>query len=627
MLWWTLRALKSRNPRRRVKAARRLRELRDPRAVRPLVDALSIPDQPGFYSHARASMAEALGLIGDQQAVEPLVALLEDASEEVCIKAVKALGRIMGVGYLIKATIHPSQDVRRAAHRTLSGDWDSFQSEEATGAVPELLTALRNEVGDIRASAALTLSNIRPRVYTEAVEPLADMLRDEEPHVRLASARALSMCGDKSAIERLVVALCDEEDDVRDAAKKALESIADYELLIDKWWKSEGAARAVPELLVGLENKHPAVRRSIASVLGKIGDPCSIDVLAAALMDSESHVRETAAEALANMNSRQAAEVLVEAFKRKETRSKAGRALKRMSKSIVIELLLPLLRNKSAEVRFEAITLLESAGWKPKDDAQRAQHAVARRKWNEAMKLGSAAVESLTVALQGGDEYVRRNAAQALGKIGGPSAVEPLVAAFKRGYKKAYLSGGTVVTPQSMSSMEWEDLVQALGESGDSQAVKPLLEVLSDADESHRLRAADALASLGWQPTDKAEKALWAVAAMRLSEVVELGSAAVEPLVFVLKTAIADNDPFTVEAVAQALGKIGDRLAVGPLQEALESSLRSTDVNAVQFDDGYASIIKDEVQAERRAHMAVKEALNKITKGDPNKTGKRRPLP
>jgi HEAT repeat protein len=76
----------------RTSAARALGEMRDPRAVEPLIAALS---DPSF--NVRQEAAASLGLIGDQRAVGPLLKLAWDetgAVDAVGLSAIHALGLI-----------------------------------------------------------------------------------------------------------------------------------------------------------------------------------------------------------------------------------------------------------------------------------------------------------------------------------------------------------------------------------------------------------------------------------------------------------------------------------------------------------------------------------------------------
>ena len=83
-----IKALEHKNIHVRERAAEALGELKDARAVEPLILALNGEDEGRFQA------AFALGRIGDKRAVEPLILALNDKNEDVREKAAKALEEI-----------------------------------------------------------------------------------------------------------------------------------------------------------------------------------------------------------------------------------------------------------------------------------------------------------------------------------------------------------------------------------------------------------------------------------------------------------------------------------------------------------------------------------------------------
>ncbi len=77
------------HPESREEAAEALGEIRDPKAVDPLIGALKDRDH-----EVREEAAEALGKIGDRRAAEPLNALLGDPDPKVRRAAESALARM-----------------------------------------------------------------------------------------------------------------------------------------------------------------------------------------------------------------------------------------------------------------------------------------------------------------------------------------------------------------------------------------------------------------------------------------------------------------------------------------------------------------------------------------------------
>jgi hypothetical protein len=117
---WRVRALKSGDPNARRQAIKAWGMDRDAGAVEHLIDALQAS---GFTNaNIRADAAEALGKIGDSDAVAPLVGALEDKQRFVRAAAVKALAEIGGAkakDALTQALEHKNEDVASAAEESL----------------------------------------------------------------------------------------------------------------------------------------------------------------------------------------------------------------------------------------------------------------------------------------------------------------------------------------------------------------------------------------------------------------------------------------------------------------------------------------------------------------------------
>jgi HEAT repeat protein len=156
--------------------------VKDRRAVAPLLDAIQAEDDSGLAS------ASALIRIGDPAAVEPLVQLLENRSEQVRIYAAYALGGLKD---------------RRA--------------------VPALVRSLADPSSSVRGIAAHALGQIGAH---DAVSPLVACLDDASPHVRSTAAYALAQLGDRQAAKKLEDRLQGDPDfTVRQAARDALDEL------------------------------------------------------------------------------------------------------------------------------------------------------------------------------------------------------------------------------------------------------------------------------------------------------------------------------------------------------------------------------------------------------------------
>jgi hypothetical protein len=127
-----------------------------------------------------------------------------------------------------------------------------------------------------------------------------------------------------------------------------------------------------------------------------------------------------------------------------------------------------------------------------------------------------AAVEPLMVALDDDSASVRIAVIAALGRIGDPAAVEPLMAALRSQAvdirKAAADSLGQVGDPRAVEALivcledaSWSvrcAAADALGQIRDARATEPLKAVFEDSDAIVRRAVAGALAALGWKPNE-----------------------------------------------------------------------------------------------------------------------------
>jgi hypothetical protein len=182
-------------------------------------------------------------------------------------------------------------------------------------------------------------------------------------------------------------------------------------------------------------------------------------------------------------------------------------------------------------------------------------------------------IEALGAALRSGDG----RAARRLGESGDPRAVEPLIAVLggelngPAATALGRLGDGRAVEPLiavlvDRSQRGRGSVATALGRLGDRQAVDALVTALGDRGTEVRRSAAAALDSLGWQPADDGQRAAKAIADRDWARVVTLGTAAVDPLLELVR---AGSD---VDHAAPALAEIGDGRAVPVLDGRLVRS-------------------------------------------------------
>ena len=239
-------------------------EFGDPTAAPILLKALDAMPGPWQYQ----SVVEALGKIGDERALKPLVDSLKGSVDRGSRKAV--INAIAGV--------------------------------TSSNTVPALLGIMTNYT-DSAGDVVEAMSRLRG---SQATEQLRDILNHSTGRAREAAAQALGMSGDPAALPVLLEAIDSNDDEARKAAAEALGMIAD--------------PKAIPALITALKDSSSDVRQEAAWALGRIGDPVGAPALIAALQDAEFAVRFAAAFALASIQDASAIVPLQPLLKDKERR-------------------------------------------------------------------------------------------------------------------------------------------------------------------------------------------------------------------------------------------------------------------------------------------------------------------
>lgn len=181
------------------------------------------------------------------------------------------------------------------------------------------------------------------------------------------------------------------------------------------------------------------------------------------------------------------------------------------------------------------------------------------------------------------DPKIQWQAADALGSLGTP-AIPLLVRELDSRHVAARIGAvealGAIrdwrVVPHLVDVMEHDHNIEvrwvaalALGNIGDPRAIPPLLSALRDRERYIRSSAATSLDRLGWTPANETEAAYRAIALQDWDAVKQLGTAATSPLI----ERLSDPDPKTRALIIDLLGVIGDPLA----QQACEAGLKDPD--------------------------------------------------
>jgi len=339
----------------REDAARLLGQLKDPRAVAPLVSLLRDQDRSvreGAVEALRAiggAAVDALGAcltendlavqeaasailatIADERVLTPLLLALRSSDWIVRMHAAQALGRVKSAD-TVEALIPLLQDkvkaVREETATTLATIGDA--------AIPCLVHALKHDDWLVRLHAVESLGKARSPL---AVEPLLSVLfNDRDSAVREDAVRALGDIGDAQALDHLYVAM--REPGLRTVAVEALGRIGNscaVPVLIDVVTGATPPEATRTAAGCGEQwNEELITQGAAVRALGLIGDDRAIPSLVAAL--GPTHTRAEAAASLAKFGSK------------------------------VVPVLIPLLNDSQDEnLRFHVRETLTLVGWRPR---------------------------------------------------------------------------------------------------------------------------------------------------------------------------------------------------------------------------------------------------------------------
>jgi HEAT repeat protein len=235
-----------------------LGELRDPGTVAPLAELFTADG----YTAVRWKVAEALTRIG-APAVDPLIAALSHADDDVRWKAAIALGGIRDA-----RAIDPLIRLLSDTDRFVKGRAALALGMIGEPAVEPLIRALTEGDGNRRWGAAIALGRIRdPR----AVEPLIRALSDKYGNVRAEAAAALVATGEP-AIATLIRYLKFTDGPARGEVMNVLGELH--------------ATEAIEPLIQILERADEHERVTIAEVIDEILTP-EAEALAKSIWGSE----------------------------------------------------------------------------------------------------------------------------------------------------------------------------------------------------------------------------------------------------------------------------------------------------------------------------------------------------
>ena len=372
----------------------------------------------------------------------------------------------------------------------------------AEQAIPLLIEKLNHNHNGLSAAAYTALE----KIGKPAVPWLIAACR---AGITFKTIELLGELRDVQAVEVLIISLTHGDEYDRSNAAKALGMIGDK--------------RAVPFLINALNQDSSSVVKASASALGELGDPRAVAPLGELIKKTKNSAVDDYIKALGNIGGVDAGMILIFWLESGEYSHHAKSALVKIGKPCAGRLLEILNDEKNEHsMRLISASILSEIGEK---DATKT--LLTWLEYDESPEKTA----------------FKETAVIALGKLGDPAAIEPLIKMLKTPYRNP----------------GQKKIVEILGKYKDDRVIKELINLLSDYFLSGDASAA--LKTLHWKPANQQESAAYYAAAGQWSECVKIGNAAVEPLIKALRSWNPD--------LVKALGEIGDQRAVEPLVHAI----------------------------------------------------------
>jgi len=163
-----------------------------------------------------------LWMIGDERAIDPIIETLNQTDDgKIKAQAINALG-VFRSGTAIPSLAKILFEADNIDDRSRT----AHVIGEIGGkkAIEVLINALENGSTEVQQSAVLAMGNLK---HLDDLEPLLTALKSDNHYIRSGAAVSLGNLRDKRAIDALTIALTDVNQDMRNTVQWALDKIAD----------------------------------------------------------------------------------------------------------------------------------------------------------------------------------------------------------------------------------------------------------------------------------------------------------------------------------------------------------------------------------------------------------------
>ena len=493
----------------------------------------------------RVPAAQALGQLGDEEMVSPLVALLNRPGAPagmICVALADLYDRhqrTYGEGSYIAGLA--GRFAGPAAAQNLL-DALNVASDDVLRALVLVLGWMEGEAIDRALTKLLGSARVRKEVIealvrhgTRVTELLVEQLDSEDREVGQAAAMALGRIGDARAVPGLVRVLSGDHESIAVAAG-ALARIGDcraFDALLDFVGHPRAAVRQAVVAAINsvghpdtaqrvaalLDHPDPNVRESAVKIAGYFGYPCCRELLVERCNDEDETVRRAAIDHIVYLEDDRALSVLAGVLDRgtPRARASAAQALGQVEDPRAASHLLAALNDHDRWVRYFAA------------------RSISRRPFPESLDTLAKLAQSDPA------NQVRIAAIESLARVGGARATAILATLAE--------SSDTDVAGAALAG---------LGLVGHPDALAPLVAALRSADPARRIHALRALGERGGD--DALEPVKWAAAAESQPNVLE---SAIDALVrmstlgAINALIVLASDPARHDACVSALAQLG----------------------------------------------------------------------
>ncbi|HPZ06568.1 MAG TPA: HEAT repeat domain-containing protein [Candidatus Eremiobacteraeota bacterium] len=257
----------------------------------------------------RQNSAYSLGNIGDKRAIEPLLErILEDNNKDVrvyCAEALKKIDITRDINKLIKVARSDDKLLRENLIKAVYSKGPSQNTPEEIALEEETIEGVENlshNNPEIRKNTIIQLAN---KYKNKSIPYILVCLEDRDETVKDKAIQVLVELGEASAVDKLVKCIKDPSPVIQQRAVWALGELKDR--------------RALPVLIDRLKKAITPVRASAAYALGNLGDERAVEPLCYSLLNDEDvDVRRYAVESLEQIGSSSASNTLFQALKKEQ---------------------------------------------------------------------------------------------------------------------------------------------------------------------------------------------------------------------------------------------------------------------------------------------------------------------